>query len=172
MTLLTSLAILPLLAQGALQTGPDLGKAEGRCRANEQGPAFIVSVVGLKDRTGNLKLEVYPANEEDYLQDDNILLNAGKTFRRVEVPVPAGETPELCIRVPGPGRYSVVLLHDRDRNHRFNWQRDGVGFASNPSLGMSQPEWNETVATAGSGRTRISITLNYLRGLRGMQPLN
>ena len=172
MTLLTSLAILPLLAQGSLPSSPDLGKAEGRCRANEQGPALLVSVVGLKDRTGNLKLEVYPANEEDYLQDDNILLNAGKTFRRVEVPVPAGETPELCIRVPGPGRYSVVLLHDRDRNHRFNWQRDGVGFASNPSLGMSQPEWNETVATAGSGRTRISITLNYLRGLRGMQPLD
>ncbi|MEN7537492.1 DUF2141 domain-containing protein [Aurantiacibacter flavus] len=172
MTLLTSLAILPLLAQGTLQTGPDLGKAEGRCRPNERGPALIVSAVGLKDRTGNLKLEVYPANEQDFLADDNVLLNAGKTFRRVEVPVPAGENPELCIRVPGPGRYGVILLHDRDTNHRFNWQRDGIGFASNPSFGMSQPDWNEAIATAGNGRTRISITLNYLRGLRGMQPLD
>ena len=47
--------------------------AEGRCRANENGPAFIVSVVGLKDRAGHLKLEVYPSNDADWLPKDTCI---------------------------------------------------------------------------------------------------
>jgi uncharacterized protein (DUF2141 family) len=96
-------------------------------------------VIGLKDRTGQLKLEVYPATESDFLADDNVLVMAGKTFRRVEVPVPADPVPRLCIRIPGPGTYAVSLLHDRDNNHRFNWQRDGIGFSRNPKIGWSKP---------------------------------
>jgi hypothetical protein len=36
-----------------LASTPELGKAEGKCRPGESGPAFLVDVVGLKDRTGN-----------------------------------------------------------------------------------------------------------------------
>lgn len=157
-------------AQGFVNTSPELGKAEGRCRANEPGPAFLVQVDGLKDRRGSLKLEVYPSNDEDFLQDDNILINAGKTFRRVEVPVPASGIPELCIRVPAAGTYSVTLLHDRDSNHKFGWRVDGIGFASNPRLGWSKPKAAKTRAVAGNGVTRINIVMNYQRGL-GMSPL-
>lgn len=171
MLLLSNLAAIALAQSAAIiPSTPDLGKAEGRCRANETGPAFIVNVSGLRDRAGRLKLEVYPANDDDFLEDDNILIAAGKTFRRVEVPVPQTGNPELCIRVPRPGHYSVVLLHDRNSDRRFNWRRDGIGFASNPRLGMSQPEADEAMAIAGGGRTHITIVLNYLRGLR-MRPL-
>jgi uncharacterized protein (DUF2141 family) len=159
-----------LQAAVILPSTPDLGQGEGRCRTNEAGPAIIVGIAGLRDRVGRLKLEVYPANDDDFLADDNILVSAGKTFRRVEVPVPQTGNPELCIRVPRPGRYAVVLLHDRNSDRRFNWRRDGVGFASNPRLGLGQPGADEAVAVAGSGRTRITIVLNYLRGLR-MRPI-
>lgn len=172
MPLLPSLAAIAMLQSAAIiPSTPDLGQAEGRCRPNETGPAFIVNVAGLRDRQGRLKLEVYPANNDDFLEDDNILISAGKTFRRVEVPVPQTGNPELCIRVPRAGRYSVVLLHDRNSDRRFNWRRDGIGFASNPTLGMSQPDADEAIAVAGSGRTRITIVMNYLRGLR-MRPLD
>lgn len=159
-----------MLAQGFVNTSPELGKAEGRCRANEPGPAFLVRVDGLKDHQGSLKLEVYPSNDDDFLQDDNILINAGKTFRRVEVPVPQNAAPELCIRVPGPGVYSLSLLHDRDSNHKFSWRIDGIGFSSNPRLGWSKPKAAKTRAVAGNGITRIDIVMNYHRGL-GMAPL-
>lgn len=167
---LASLVLLPLLTAATIPSTPDLGKAEGRCRANEPGPAFLVTVAGLRDRTGRLKLEVYPATDDDFLADDNVLVAAGKTFRRVEVPVPASDPAELCVRVPRAGRYAIVVLHDRNSNRRFNWRADGIGFAGNPRLGLSQPDVAEASAVAGPGRTRITVVMNYLRGLR-MRPL-
>lgn len=165
-------AILPFLAAAApaLRSTPDLGQAEGRCRPGETGAAFLVGVNGLKDRRGQLKLEVYPANDQDFLADDNILISSGKTFRRVVVGVPAAPIPVLCVRVPGPGRYAVMVLHDRDSNRKFGWRMDGVGFASNPRLGLSKPKARVASATAGSDPTRIDIVMNYARGL-GMRPL-
>ena len=164
-------ALLPLLAAAApIPSSPELGKAEGRCRAGESGPAFLVNVNGLKDRSGRLKLEVYPANDRDFLADDNVLIAAGKTFRRVEVDVPNSGTPVLCVRLPGPGRYGVSLLHDRDSNRKFGWRVDGIGFASNPKLGFSKPKSAKASASAGGAPTRIDIVMNYQRGL-GMRPL-
>jgi uncharacterized protein (DUF2141 family) len=164
------LASLFLAAAAQVASSPDLGKAEGRCRAGESGPAFLVEVQGLKDRKGNLKLEVYPANDADFLADDNVLVNAGKTFRRVEVPVPASGPIELCIRVPAAGTYAVTVLHDRDTNRKFGWRVDGVGFAGNPKLGLDKPPAAAASARAGSTPTRIAVVLNYAHGL-GMRPL-
>lgn len=164
------LGAFPLVAAAIIPSTPDLGKAEGQCRPNEPGPALLVDVIGLKDRKGNLKLEVYPANNHDFLQDDNILVSEGKVFRRVEVPVPPAGPVELCIRVPRPGPYSVMLLHDRDRNRKFGWTEDGVGFAGNPHLGWSKPKAKHAEVIAGSGLTKVPIVLNYRHGL-GMAPL-
>ena len=103
---LVALVAAPALAAPYIPSTPDLGKAEGRCRADEGGPAILVEPVGMKDRAGLLKLEVYPANDADFLRDDNLLVAEGKTFRRVEVS--AASTAPICIRVPGPGAYSVI----------------------------------------------------------------
>jgi uncharacterized protein (DUF2141 family) len=167
--LLFSLMAGPLLV-AAGQSTPDLGTAEGRCRSNELGPSFLVNVEGLKDRTGKLKLEVYPAKDPDFLEDDNILLSAGKVFRRVEQPVPASGAVQLCVRVPSTGRYAVSLLHDRDGNRKFGWRVDGIGFAGNPRLGWSKPAASAASAVARSGPTQIEIVMNYRRGL-GMRPI-
>ena len=160
-----------LLAGVAIPSTPDLGKAEGQCRANENGSAFLVDVQGLKDRKGRLKLELYPANDEDLLADDNILIAAGKAFRRVELSVPASGAVELCIRAPGPGRYALSLMHDRDANRRFSLSIDGIGFVGNPKLGWSKPRAAAASATVGSVPTRISIRINYRRGLFSFGPL-
>jgi len=157
----------------ATQTGPELGKAEGRCRPNEAGPAFLVNVDGLRDRKGLLKLEVYPSNDKDFLADDNVLIDQGKTFRRVEVPVPQSGAVQLCIRVPSAGSYSLSLLHDRNSDHRFEYgfDEDGSGFSGNPKLHLSQPKAAATRVTAGSGLTPIKIVMNYRRGLLSFGPL-
>lgn len=160
-----------LLASVAIPSTPDLGKAEGQCRANETGPAYLVDVTGLKDRKGQLKLELYPANDRDFLADDNILVAAGKPFRRVEEPVPPFGPVQLCIRAPGPGTYALSLLHDRDANRRFALSVDGIGFAGNPGIGWSKPHAAAASAPVGSGPTRITIVINYRRGLFSFGPV-
>ena len=163
----------PLMLAGgpALQSSPDLGKAEGRCRVGEGGPALLVEAVGMKDRAGLMKLEVYPANDQDFLADDNVLVAAGKTFRRVETATPQAGAVVLCVRIPGPGTYAVSLLHDRNSDRRFNWKIDGIGFSANPKLGWSKPRAHAArVIVNGAGVSKISVVMNYKSGL-GIAPL-
>ncbi len=164
------LIMLALVAAASVPSSPDLGKAEGRCRPGESGPAILVTAMGMKDRQGRLKLEVYPSNDADFLQDDNILINAGKVFRRVETQIAETGPVEMCIRIPGPGNYSVSLLHDRDNDRRFGWTIDGIGFTGNPKLGWSKPKSASTRVVAGGGITRATIIMNYRSGL-GVAPL-
>ena len=165
--------VLPLLlaAGPALKSTPELGKAEGRCRAGEPGPALLVEAAGMKDRTGNMKLEIYPGNDQDFLADDNVLVAAGKTFRRVEVPVPQSGPVVLCVRIPGPGTYAVSVLHDRNMDRRFQWKIDGIGFSSNPKLGWGKPSVkNSRVVVNSGGVSKIAVVMNYRNGL-GVAPL-
>ncbi len=163
--------LLGLAASGAvIASSPSLGIEDGRCRASEGGPAFLIGVDGLKDRSGVLKLEVYPSNDQDFLADDNVLLMAGKTFRRALLRVPPAGRPVICIRVPEPGAYSLVLLHDRDANGRFNFTSDGVGFPGNPRLGWSKPKAAAARLVAKSVPTSADILLNYRTGLASFGP--
>ncbi len=160
-----------MLIAAGVASSPELGKAEGRCRPNEQGPAYLLSVTGLKDRTGNLKLELYPSNNADFLQDDNILINAGKAFARVEVPVPASDPVNLCIRAPRPGNYSLVLMHDRDANRKFGLSIDGIAFPGDPRMCWGRPKAEKARAAVGSTPVRLSVTMQYRRSLVCFGPL-
>jgi uncharacterized protein (DUF2141 family) len=170
--LILPVLFLPLLAMAQVPSSPSLGLAEGRCRAGEPGPAFMVNVTGLKDRGGTMKAELYPANDTDFLQDDNILINAGKTFRRVVIDVPASGNVQLCIRAPSSGVYGLSLLHDRDANRKFGLSTDGVGFGSNPnSLGPTKPKVAIARVTAGAGVTPVNVRMMYRRGLFSFGPI-
>lgn len=155
-----------------LPSSPSLGQAEGRCRAGETGPALLINVVGLKDRGGTMKAELYPANDQDFLADDNVLINAGKTFRRVVIDVPASGTVQMCIRAPSAGAYGLSLLHDRDANRKFGLSIDGVGFGSNPqSLGPFKPKIAVGRVVAGAGVTPVNVRMMYRRGLMSFGPI-
>jgi uncharacterized protein (DUF2141 family) len=162
-------ALLPVVAFAQVPSSPNLGIAEGRCRPGESGPSLIVNLVGLKDRAGNLKAELYPANDSDFLADDNILINAGKTFRRVVIDVPQSGPVQLCIRAPGPGVYGFTVLHDRDKDRKFNLSRstgDGIGFGGNPkSQGPFKPKIAIAKVTVGNGPTPVTIAMLYRTGI-------
>ncbi len=57
------------------------------CAASE--PGIRVTVSGLRDQRGRLKLELYPAEAADFLAKDEALLRAGKVFRRIVTAVPS-----------------------------------------------------------------------------------
>ena len=166
------MAMAVMLAGAAdLPSTPDLGKAEAHCRPNEAGPAVLVLVTGLKDRAGRIKAELYPANDQDFLADDNILVMAGKTFRRIESPVPVSGPVQLCLRIPGPGNYALMVLHDRDSNRKFGLSSDGVGFSGNPRIGLSKPKAAAVTFAAGDGLTTQTVRMNYRRGLFSFGPV-
>ncbi len=147
------------------------GKEDAACRAGEAGPALRVTVLGLKDRAGQLRIELYPANEQDFLAPDKELIAAGKLFKRVDAAVPASGNPGLCIRAPGPGVYAVAVLHDRDGNGKFGVMRDGIGVPGPERLGRRRPPVDKATVSIGSGVTTRTVTMQYLRGL-GFAPVD
>lgn len=149
----------------------ELGRAEGRCRAKEPGPALVIDVVGLKDRSGYLRAELYPDNDDDFLESDKQLVRAGKVFHRVEITLPPSGPVQICIRTPRAGTFTLSLLHDRDSNRKFGLSSDGIGFPGNPTLGMSKPKARVATVNAGRGITEFPIRMNYRRGLFSFGPL-
>ncbi len=151
--------------------GLDAGTTAARCRPDERGPAILVNIHGLKDRTGTLRLELYPDHQNDFLADDTKLLAAGKTFRRVIIAPPAAGDPTICIRAPAPGSYAVALIHDRDGKPSFSIWRDGIGVPGNPSSLHGSPTVDQARVRVGDGLSRVSIIMTYRRGLFSFAPL-
>jgi uncharacterized protein (DUF2141 family) len=158
-----------LAASGAAAQSGVIGSDADACISG-RGPAIRVNVTGLKDREGRLKLELYPANEEDFLKDDRDLVKEGKFFRRVWADTPASGPVSMCIRAPAPGRYALLFTHDRDGKNKFNFWKDGAGFPSNQKLGRSRPAVDQALITVGPRVTTVSIQAQYLRGLSGFGP--
>lgn len=164
-TALLAAAGLPRSAS-ALQV---LGSDSAACVADE--PAIRVTVEGLKDRSGELKLELYPANDDDFLKDDRDLIKEGKFFHRVRVPTPPTGPIVLCIRVPAPGPYALLFTHNRDGKNKFSLWKDGAGFSSNVKLGRSRPKLDMARIIVPQGVVSVHIRAQYLRGLGGFGPL-
>jgi uncharacterized protein (DUF2141 family) len=166
---LLAAAIIQPMSTAAAQAGV-LGSDSTACTSGE-GPAIRANIEGLKDRVGELKLELYPANEADFLKDDRDLVREGKFFRRVRVPTPQAGPISLCIKAPGPGRYALLFTHNRDGRNKFDFWSDGAGFPSNVKLGRSRPQLRMAMIDVGNGVTVTDIRAQYLRGFGGFGPM-
>ena len=153
---------------GAAAHGEILGDAA--CAAGE-GPAILVNVTGLKDRAGEVKLELYPADDADFTKDDRDLIAQGKVFRRVRVPTPKAGPVELCIHAPHPGRYGILFTHNRDGKNKFDYKIDGAGVVSNQRIGLSKPKVASSTVTLGDHPIAATIRVQYV-GLFGFSPSN
>ena len=163
---LIAMAVLPPVASAQPRV---LGSDAAACSTG--GPAIRVNVIGLKDRTGDLKLELYPATEQDFLKDDHDLVHEGKVFRRVTADIPTAGGITMCIRVPRPGRYALLFTHNRDGRNKFNFWSDGAGFPSNQKLGRSKPNLAQAIIDVPAGVVTTDIRAQYLRGLGGFSPM-
>jgi uncharacterized protein (DUF2141 family) len=141
---------LGALALAALPGGAaaQLGRDAAACRAGQ--PSILVNIVGLKQRTGNIRVALY--------NNPSTFLARGQTMRKINVPVTGGGPMHVCIAVPQPGRYAIAVRHDVDGdNARGDWS-DGGGFSRNPRLSLLH-------------LLPVSVVLNYRFGL-SIRPVN
>jgi uncharacterized protein (DUF2141 family) len=161
-----SFALIAAASPAQAQTDP----VDGSC-ALPGGPRVYVNVEGLKDRSGRVKVELYPATEADFLKDDRDLKREGKPFRRVWAPTPQSGPVVVCIRAPSPGLWALLFTHDRDGKNKFNFWQDGAGFTSSQRLGRSRPKVRQAMINVAPQGGQVTVRAQYLKGLGGFGPL-
>lgn len=147
-------AALLAVPAGATAVGPDAA----RCRAGAPGDALLVSVSGLKSRSGTVRVQLYGASAADFLAK-------GKRLHRVDVPVSATRM-DVCVALPAPGRYAVAVRHDADANKKSGWN-DGGGFSRNPKVTLTslKPKHSEVAFNVSGGVHRVPVVMQYRQGL-------
>lgn len=154
MKLSVAFAALLLLAvpTSAAPVGPDAP----RCKSG--GPALLVNLRGLKSRAGLVRVWLFGSNPADFLKK-------GRKINRVELPASA-ETMDVCLAVPGPGRYAVVVRHDTNGD-RDSDMSDGGGFSRNPKVSLLRlrPNYKDVAFNVGHGVHRVPVVMQYRRGL-------
>ena len=146
-----ALAALLSLAHAAPATGADAGCTAGK-------PGVIVHVAGLKQVRGQLKVSLYGPEPGRWLAKKG-------RIGRVKVPVTA-RAMDICMTVPGPGRYAISVHHDLNANGARD-RHDGGGYSRDPrvSLFNPKPAFDKAAFSVGPEPTRIGVTLLYIRGL-------
>jgi uncharacterized protein (DUF2141 family) len=146
---------LALAAPAAAQLGPDA--AACRSGGGPTGSAILVNVNGFRERTGNVRVNVYGSNPSRFLA-------RGQYVRQINIPVTGSGPMRICVAVPSAGRYAVAVRHDHDSDGN-DWQ-DGGGFSRNPrvSLLSLRPSYDRVAFDVGRGVAGVNVTLLYRYG--------
>jgi uncharacterized protein (DUF2141 family) len=147
----TALAVATLA-----MTIPSSAEAAPACAPGK--PSVLVHVAGFKRPTGKLKLSLYGSDSDRWL-------SKGGRVSRVKVPV-TGKSMDICMPVPGPGRYAIAVHHDLNRNGERDRQ-DGGGYSRNPKVSLLNPKpaFSKAAFKVGNGPARVGVTLLYIKGL-------
>jgi uncharacterized protein (DUF2141 family) len=150
-------AAVMMLSSGAQAAvlGPD---AEA-CAPGATAPALLVKVDGFKTRSGQLRVQLYGSNPDEFLAK-------GKKLRRIEMPVTSQGPMEVCIALPQPGDFAIAVRHDVDGSGKSGWD-DGGGFSRNPRLSLLslKPDFRDVVIHNGGGVRTVDVTMQYRKGL-------
>ena len=168
-----SSAVLALLALSAPLAGvraavPVITASDpAACRTGSRMAAVLVKVDGFKRVGGNLRVQVYGSDPAQFVK-------GGERLARIDMPVRQAPS-EVCVPLPGPGRYAVAVRHDvdGDGNSGIN---DGGGFSRNPEISLGDvlarrmPRYEDVAITVGAAPRPVEIVLNYRQGF-SIRPL-
>jgi uncharacterized protein (DUF2141 family) len=145
-------AAAPALAQYKQELRNDMH----RCAAGA-GPAVMVTVNGVKNSAGLVRVQAYRATPADWLQK-------GRWLSRIEAPAKAG-TMTFCVPVPSAGDYAIAVRHDVNGNGDTDIMTDGGAMSNNPSiniLNLGKPSVSRTTFAVGKGVKAIRVQMRYL----------
>lgn len=154
--------LIPLLmASAGAAPAAIIGKDAAACASGK--PAVLVHVSGIKSPSGKLKIGVYEAGR--YLKRKG-------TVTKDTVQVRSRGPFDVCLAVPSPGRYAVAIHHDLNANGNKDIS-DGAGYSNNPKLSLTnlKPAFTRTSVQVGSTPRKVSVVMQYRRGL-SVGPVN
>lgn len=156
MTKLPFLGLFALALAASASADPRETSPNDKSCDNPSLPTMTVHVTGLKNGTGQLRVQAYGAAG---------FLAKGKWLRRVDVPLNGRRSVEVCVPLPKPGQYSFVVRHDANANSKSDWN-DGGGFSRNPKLSlMGRPSFGQTAVVVPNGPATTNVVMNYRQGL-------
>jgi len=124
------------------------------CEEAKAGTELMVHVTGIKDDEGNLRVQLY----DDVA--DHFLAKGWKLYRR-DMPI-TGEDMDVCVPVPKPGVYALVVLHDANKNGKFDVFSEGFGFSNNPKIHFSTPDHEDVAFQINPGINNVEVDMNYV----------
>ncbi len=141
----------PAQAQYRQKIAHDMAKCESGA-----GPAVLVTVNGVSQSNGTIRLQSYRGTAADWLEK-------GRWINRIEVPARAG-TMRFCMPVPSAGTYGIAVRHDVNGNGKTDLSADGGAMSNNPSINiwnLGRPSYKKTAFSVGNGVERITINMRY-----------
>src|ERR1700722_8812194 len=125
------------------------------CHGTPSPYRLLVTTQGVKTSHGYLVANLYGADHHRWLQG-NGWLNVWR-----DPAIPGDET--MCLYLPAPGRYALVMFHDANADGDLNvgplGPKEGYGFSNNVRPFLAPPSLQSTLFSVGPGDTRISIRL-------------
>ena len=145
-------AALAVPAQGQYRQA--ISNDPARCRGD--GPAVSVTITGIKSSAGRMRVQLYRATRDDWLEK-------GRWIHRIEAPARAGSM-TFCMPVPAAGSYGIGVRHDVNSNGETDLTQDGGGVSNNPSINLfnlGKPSYDKA-AFQVSGVRSITINMRYM----------
>ncbi|PZU09251.1 DUF2141 domain-containing protein [Sphingomonas sp.] len=148
--------VAPVAATAAI-----VGPHAADCAPGSEKQAMLVHVLGLKSRTGMIRLQSYGGDPKTYF-------DKGAYIERIELPTPTSGSMEVCMPVPRAGTYAVSIRHDVNGSGKSDMS-DGGGFSGNPSFSLMDVIFKRRPSPASvevkvAGVTKVPVVLNYVQG--------
>ena len=150
---MTGLAAGVLAIPAQAQYRQPITNDPARCRS---GSAINVTVSGIKSSAGRIRVQLYRATKQDWLEK-------GRWIHRIEQPARAGSM-TFCMPVPAAGSFGVAVRHDVNNNGETDLTQDGGGVSNNPSINvfnLGKPSFDKAAVQVNGVRS-ITITMRYL----------
>ena len=148
------LGLIALAAPAQAQYREAISNDPARCRGD--GPAVSVTITGIKSSAGRMRVQLYRATRDDWLEK-------GRWIHRIEAPARAGSM-TFCMPVPAAGSYGIGVRHDVNSNGETDLTQDGGGVSNNPSINLfnlGKPSYDKA-AFQVSGVRSITINMRYM----------
>ena len=150
-----ALAATALGGPAHAQYRDEIANDPGKCSSGA-GPAVAVTLTGVRDNVGTIRVQSYRATKQDWLEK-------GRWINRIEAPARAG-TMRFCMPVPVSGRYAIAVRHDVDGDGKTDIFGDGGAMSNNPSINLfnlGKPSYKKVGFDVGRGVESITIRMRY-----------